>query len=208
MKKLGLIGLLFLTTGCNKLMPMPLIGSTAITQSSIYVISGQSNSYYMGQRETATFMKELHATAVINCGWPRTEMKRWTLGGDQYLGCIDEIKTALATYPGSTLKGIIFWQGESDCNAQDVSLWVGRFRAMVAGFQSLFSNIPVVFAQITDIHTDYRDEMRSYQTGVVIAGVTMVRTEGIVYDGDHTDNAGYHIMAERFIQALRQTEVK
>ncbi len=96
----------------------------------------------------------------------------------------------------------MFWQGESDCNDQDVGLWAGRFRAMVEGYRSLWPEVPVVFAQITDTHTYLRDEMRSYQAGIYIPGVEMVKTDGIFQDGDHTDDAGYQIMANRFVQSL------
>lgn len=203
------IGLLLI--GCQK-KEAPAVAATAMptptlsapTTQSVYAIGGQSNSLYMGQRQREYIRQQLGAVAVVNCGVERTRMALWTRGGGYYDACITDIRAVLAANPGSTLKGVLFWQGESDCNAEDIDQWPGRFRAFVEGMRAEFSpSLPIVFAQITDTHTNYRDQMRAYQSGMYIPGVEMVKTDGIAQDGDHTDAAGYATMAERFIQALK-----
>lgn len=206
--KLYWLGIGLLLIGCQKkenqaLAAAAVTSTTQTTSQGVYAIVGQSNSAYMGQRQAEHIRQALGAVAVVNCGVPSTPMSRWTRNGDLYLGCVEQIKAAIAANPGSTLKGIMFWQGESDCNDQDVSLWAGRFRAMVEGYRSIWANAPIAFAQIADTHTDHRDEMRTYQAGIYISGVTMIKTDGIVQDGDHTNDAGYAIMADRFVQAFR-----
>ena len=207
MKYWPLIGLALLV-GCDKkkhTLPLqPSVASIVPSQAtlSVYAIAGQSNSLYMAQQQLEYIRQSLGAVAVVSCGVGSTQMSRWTQGGDLYSGCKDLINETLAANPGSTLKGIMFWQGESDCNAIDAPLWVGRFRHMVDGYRLTWPNLLIVFAQITDTHTEQRDEMRAYQAGVYIPNVTMIGTDGITYVGDHTDEAGYRIMADRFIQAI------
>jgi Carbohydrate esterase, sialic acid-specific acetylesterase len=172
---------------------------TPIKSVPIYLVMGQSNALYMSQN--VDLAKLLQAKVIVTAV-PSSNMARWATSGDLYNNTLVEADKALSSDSNSYIAGVLFWQGETDAawGDPDLSQWAGRFTGMVKGLRKEFgTNISVVFAQITDTHTPGRDQMRIIQANISLNNVVMVKTEGIVQLGDHTDPSGYAIMADRFL---------
>lgn len=179
---------------------------------AIYVIAGQSNSLYMGQQEADNFLSlmnlDLNYSTTIVCGVGSTAMSRWVGDGtgDLYNIMIALITSMKEAHAQSHVAGLLFWQGESDADGGiNTTSWPQRFTDMVAYFRAdiIDPNKRVVFAQITDTGGEARDLFRTLQAGISIDNVSMVVTDGITQLGDHTDEAGYTTMINRFATAMK-----
>lgn len=196
---ISLIALLFVT-GCSKENSPLKLGVVSTNKTGkVWVVAGQSNSVYMHQRESELISNTLGGK-VVCYGVPSTQMSRWTVGGDLYRDMTNSLNLL---GENEYVAGLIFWQGESDAGTPDASAWPTRFESMVNDFRVRYgSNIRVVYAQITDTGTPGRDDFRDAQARVVLPNVKLVSSDGILKDGDHTNSAGYHEMAMRFVGAF------
>ncbi len=176
---------------------------------AVYVMAGQSNMLFMSQQQGATFLTDMgdEHSSFVGCAVGSTAMSRWMVGGDLYANMIAVTNAEKVARIAPWMAGLLFWQGESDVAEGSVSIeaWPARFTAMVAGFRTAMNDPQrrVVFAQITDTGGTDRDRMRTLQAGISIPYVTMVPTDGIFHNGDHTDAAGYAIMEKRFVAAMQ-----
>jgi len=176
--------------------------------NAIYVFAGQSNAVNLAAQEGDNLAIAMGTSNAIHVdtGVGGTAMSRWVVGaGDLYEAMITSIASAKAGKPLPWVDGLIFWQGESDFTQQNIDLWAGRFTTLVSSFRTAMNdpNRRVVFVQITNNGNEGRTAMRAVQASISIPNVVMVPTEGITYVGDHTDVAGYTIMATRIVAALK-----
>lgn len=174
-----------------------------------YILAGQSNmSRQCGgsdQRYTAPpgcstgealgkLFTEPNAL-FVQCAVGGTEMSRWIVGGDLYGRCVGSVPN------GIPVKGIFFFQGESDAiNGLSVPDWSDAFATMVSGFRGRFgSTLPVVFAQIGSGRSDQNwIAIQQEQESVSLPYCSMVKTSDIPPDdGVHFTQESYYEIAQR-----------
>lgn len=139
---------------------------------------------------------------LVQCAVSATPMSRWTTGGDLLNACLSRI--AAARVYGS-VRGVFFYQGETEAESSDTPRWRAGFTAMVARFREALnqSSLPIVFAQLGQHPTTQSDlfpqwhGVKTQQASVKLPRVRMMKTDDIPSDL-HYDAAGYSILGKRF----------
>ena len=88
---------------------------------------------------------------LIQCAVGGTTMAQWQPSDDPdslYGSCLDTVRLA---WPAGRVRGVIFWQGESNTASAALALeWEPGFRTFIGGIRADLEDpaLPVVFAQI------------------------------------------------------------
>lgn len=170
-----------------------------------YVFMGQSNSLGMYQNALSTFKAAFPKARFINCAVGGTAIIAWQAGQPLYDNCKVKIN-------GEKVLGIIFWQGENEAEggpdrqghwAQE---WPDQFmhyaQSAIADYHA-----PIFMARLGDLNegSPWWGLMRTNQTDIHLAGVSMVNLDGIpanMIDGRHYTVDGYKEAATRFIRRM------
>lgn len=132
---------------------------------------------------------------LIQCAVGGSPMSEWD-GGDLYDECMERAE-------GHKITAALFWQGESDSwYPEKVDIWAQRFESMVTNLRKRFTEIPVLYVQITEKPEDVlRERLRVIQAQISLPNVRMASSEGVPQIGDHTSLEGHVMVASRMAQA-------
>ncbi|MDD4019126.1 MAG: sialate O-acetylesterase, partial [Kiritimatiellae bacterium] len=92
--------------------------------------------------------KEPEATiGLVPCAFGGTTLDQWKPGGALYTNAVARTRAALKN---GTLKGILWHQGEGDCDAAKIATYPARFAALIAQLRSdLGANgVPVLVGEL------------------------------------------------------------
>jgi hypothetical protein len=114
---------------------------------------------------------------------------------------------------GGRVAGMVWYQGESDCNPDLIPTYAMRFTRMVDDFRARYgTGLPVLTAQLNRYFDNNADgdrlwsQMREVQRRIAqtVPGVAVVPTLDLpLSDGIHTSAAGNVLLGERFALAAR-----
>jgi hypothetical protein len=153
-----------------------------------------------------TFGTELLAAdggtiGLVMCAVGSTGMSDWQPGQGPFENCVRDAASA-----GGVVTGLLFLQGERDASQRGLATkWAARFKTMLAGFRSVFGEIPAVVAKLGNITAPGHKFTQLVQEQQDLAATenTNVRffpTADQPLDGEglHFTVAAYKIIGERF----------
>lgn len=215
MKKVFLIGCLFLMTGCEKLQHSLGIhnGHADAPMNLTVAVVGQSNALYFSEfGGTQAFERDVQSFApgrvtFLVCAKGGTNMQDdWQPGAPLFEACMKQIKQ-------QHIDLMLFSQGESEAEAWDpdqVALWPTRFCALVHDFRARTGNpsMPVFYLRLGDDlpwQLPFYKQMYKTQTNVHVDNGFMVSMDGTHSAGLHyLTNNGYVDIARRFADAYHR----
>ena len=177
--------------------------------------------YSCGTSFAKAFLKNYPNSFVglIPCakgGSPIEEWQRNLSEHSLYGSCL---KRALAASSMGKIRGLLFFQGETDALGPDFETqrvknpfqWKKKFSTFVSDFRKdlRIQDLPVVFAQIGSNKDPgaFRNwkVVQEEQRNVHLPNCRMIRTEDLALrDVVHFDSAGYRIIGERFASAITE----
>jgi hypothetical protein len=216
--------LLMLISGCDKKHPV-LTKSTPLTSQTKVVIlaMGQSNMTGAGMGNefpevegvitdtprrgpayvVASILRPQYAQVrLLNRSVNSTTISYWV---GHYSEAANEAKAF--TDQGEQLVAVLFDQGEEDAMEVVPSPWAQSFTQIVNGLRSILGPVPVVYAQIGphgNISAPNWETIQQQQASVSLAGVTMVKTDGLAMsDNVHYSSSGYEELGRRMAMEVR-----
>lgn len=160
---------------------------------------------------------------LIPCAKNGSSIQEWQRNLSEnslYGSCL---KRALAASPMGKIKGLLFFQGETDALAPALDIekakfpfrWREKFSGFVRSFRKdlRIRDLPVVFAQI-GTNKDRKSfknwkAVQQEQSRVRLPGCRMIKTDDLpLKDEVHLDNEGYRILGERFGLAMTELTPK
>lgn len=107
------------------------------------------------------------------------------------------------------VRGVLFFQGESDATAERAGLWTEQFQRWVADVRADIGapNLPVVFAQLGDgresVDPEAWKRLQAMQAEVELPHSAMIKTSDLALsDGMHFTSESYHSIGRRFAEAM------
>jgi hypothetical protein len=122
--------------------------------------------------------------------------------------CLNRAKAA-SQY--GTIRGLVWWQFEADTlSAAAAGAWRENVSNVWAALRADLGilNLPIVFAQANSLPKasthPFWATLRATQSQIVSPNITMVPTDGIVWQADkvHATTAGYQVIGVRFANAM------
>lgn len=149
---------------------------------------------------------------LIPCADGGTSLWQWMPGMLLYDHAVMQTKLAMRT---SNLKGILWHQGENDCNSDEtVVAYTDKFVKMITTMRQELSlpDIPVIMGELSaNINRDYNariGEMNKNFAKIpgLISNIRLVSAEGLTLksDGIHFNSASYRVFGLRYFEAFKE----
>lgn len=181
--------------------------------------------FHSGRGLSASFADEYakhfgEQIGLIPCAEGGSRLDQWEPGGLLYDNAINNARLAMRT---STLTGILWHQGESDCHSEeDAKTYLARFVSMIEQLRKDLGNeaLPVVVGGLGDFLEDYDDEIKYKHTKTVqealkqipstIQNCAFASAEGLTDRGDgvHFNSKSYRVLGERYFQSYLEIAEK
>lgn len=163
----------------------------------------------------ANYLQEKYSKKIglIPCAFGGTAINEWQKGGTLYDNAITQTISACKT---STLKGILWHQGESDTHTPtEAALYKGRLERFISDLLKDLdiSGIPIIFGQLGEFLKDNQ----THQSYDIINQVQLemshsepnygfVTTEGLKHRGDilHFDSASQRELGVRYARCYEE----
>ena len=181
--------------------------------------------FHSGRGLSASFADEYakhfgEQIGLIPCAEGGSRLDQWEPGGLLYDNAINNARLAMRT---STLTGILWHQGESDCHSEeDAKNYLARFVSMIEQLRKDLGNeaLPVVVGGLGDFLEDYDDEIKYKHTKTVqkalkqipstIENCAFASAEGLTDRGDgvHFNSKSYRVLGERYFKSYLEIAEK
>lgn len=130
---------------------------------------------------------------------------QWLPGTQFFEDAVRRTREAMAY---GTLKGIIWHQGESDCNAMRMGLYLGRAEIMINAFREAFDDpdLPFVAGKVSEAreHRIPFNEILA-QLPDFIPHTDVISSEGTAtLDSTHFDSPSQILLGERYAEAMQK----
>ena len=146
---------------------------------------------------------------LVPCAFGGTKISEWDKGsfmGGHYDNAISRAKTASKD---GIIKGIIWHQGESDCNSEDAPKYYEKLKTLISNFRTDLGNnaLPFVIGQLGNWNWDnFRQEVDAAHKKITktVPKTAFASSSGLVHKGDneHFDSASSRILGERMAKAM------
>lgn len=156
---------------------------------------------------------------LIPCAKSGSSIEEWQRNLSEsslYGSCL---KRSLAASPMGRIKGLLFFQGETDASNPDLEpqkirspfQWEEKFQKFVKDIRNDLKiyNLPIVFAQI-GVNKNSKEFknwkiVQEQQSRVRLPNCKMIKTDDLsLKDGIHFDNKSYRMIGERFGLAMKE----
>ena len=131
-----------------------------------------------------------------------TKIVQWLPGTRLYTEAIKRTREALQY---GELKGVIWHQGESDCDPIRVPLYLGRIEILINAIREEFEipNLPFIAGQVFENEKRHAfNEMLMLLPGF-IKNTAVVSSEGTsVFDGTHFDSESANLLGSRYAEEI------
>ncbi|CAL1396015.1 unnamed protein product [Linum trigynum] len=148
------------------------------------------------------------AVGLVPCAVGGTTMNQWAKGGALY-GEMVRRATAAVEAGGGNLRGLIWYQGESDTNSrQDAEEYRGRLETLFYHVRQdlQLPALPIIQVALASAEGPYKETVREAQLGISIPNLVTVDADGlpIQRDGLHLTTASQvelgHMLANAFLK--------
>lgn len=146
---------------------------------------------------------------LVPCAFGGSRIADWSKGsllGGHYENAVSRARSVAKD---GVIKGILWHQGESDCNAQDAPLYYERLKALINNFRADLGNntLPFVIGQLGNWNWDaFRQEVDAAHKKIVksVPKTAFVSSAGLIHKGDneHFDSASYRTFGDRYAKAM------
>lgn len=162
---------------------------------------------------------------LVPCAVGGSEIGSWepgserSEGGKNYLQAIERCKKAMGN---GTLKGIIWYQGESDCTEKGVVNYGKKLSSMVSGFRRDLNAPDLIFiaGELPEFQKQQPDKQKQLQDNPYVSQINLaidslkgiipaydyITTEGTAHRGDHLhfDSISARLLGKRFAALMTQ----
>ena len=157
-------------------------------------------------------------TGLIPCADGGTKISQWMPGEILFDHAVFMANLAQRT---STLGGIIWHQGESDCNANSIDLYKERFITMMTEMRKQIGaeELPLIIGELSlDVdanrwkHVEYADKMNAIFHDIAkempncavasAKGITIKKTDGLHFDSQGSREFG-HRYFEKYLEIVK-----
>lgn len=137
-----------------------------------------------------------------------TKIVQWLPGTELYLSAIKQTHDALKH---GVLKGVIWHQGEGDCDPVRVNLYLGRLEILINAIREEFDNptLPFVAGQL------FENENRHAFNQMILQLPDFIKHSGVVIsdgtsasDGTHFDSESAIILGDRYAAEMKRILTK
>lgn len=122
------------------------------------------------------FLPQGQCIGLVPCAYGGSAISRWGPDGDLYIAAVQRVREAEAA--GGVLSGILWHQGESDANAETVTEYAERLRAVIRNFHAEFGPVPFILGEIGVHFLDTTVESLACAKGVNDIIVDVALTSG------------------------------
>ncbi len=112
------------------------------------------------------------------------------------------------------IRGVLFFQGESDATAERADRWSEQFKQWVGDVRANLGspNLPIVYAQLGDgresVDPQAWKRLQAMQAEVELPHSAMITTSDLALsDGVHFTSESYHSIGRRFAEAMHPLTV-
>lgn len=200
-KKIGLILLLLIFTGCNKVFPLVSPDKQHSSEPTTLLVMGQSNAFYFPPAGTRPFYSKFTNVNVINCAVGSTSITQWTPNLFYYKDCIAQLQ-------GKIPDIVYFSQGESDTDRPMGQTWAYQASQTFADLQHRYPHVKIFYAQIGQNNSGMGkplwEDIQNDQASLFMPGVRMIVTKDLGTDefGIHLTQEGYYTVGQRIVAEL------
>lgn len=190
-----------------------------INTDKVMVYGGRRGPAYFFAREMSE--RTGNRIVVANCAVNGTAVESWLPGQQNYEHCFEHLEETQIRFGRGEIKGILFYQGESDAVLESRTAWKELFERIVVGARDRLDaqQLPVVYVQIgpydASLHPTYPNmpttslnppnwtHIQEEQARVFLPASRMVRsTNATLLDHVHLDLMGYELVGERMADAM------
>jgi hypothetical protein len=134
-----------------------------------------------------------------------TRIVQWLPGTTYYEAAVKQTRSAMRS---GTLQGVIWHQGEGDCDSLRIEMYLGRLEILVNAFREEFGNpaLPFVAGQLSE-----DDERRIPFNKMILKLPYFIKNTGVASsegtsttDGSHFDSGSQIRMGERYAAQMLQ----
>ena len=131
-----------------------------------------------------------------------TKIVQWLPGTELYEAAIKQTKKAIAY---GTLKGIIWHQGEGDCDPLRIDMYLGRLEVLINAIREEFDDqtIPFIAGQL------FENEKRKPFNDMLLELPKFIRNSGVAtsegtkaFDGTHYDSKSAILLGRRYADEI------
>jgi hypothetical protein len=131
-----------------------------------------------------------------------TKIVQWLPGTRLYREAISQARKALKY---GSLKGVIWHQGESDCDPLRVGLYLGRVEILINALREEFNdpNLPFIAGQVYENERRHDFNQMILKLPDFISNTGVVSSEGTtVFDGTHFDSESANLLGQRYAEEM------
>ena len=135
-----------------------------------------------------------------------TKIVQWLPGTRLYQEAINQARKALAY---GTLKGVIWHQGEGDCDPLRVELYLGSVEILINALREEFGdpNLPFIAGQVYENERRHDFNQMILKLPDFISNTGVVSSEGTtVFDGTHFDSESANLLGRRYAEEMKKIQ--
>jgi hypothetical protein len=135
-----------------------------------------------------------------------TKIVQWLPGSELYLSAIKRTHDALKH---GVLKGVIWHQGEADCDPIRVNMYLGRLEIIINALREEFDNetLPFVAGQLFENESRHVFNQMILQLPDFIINTGVAISDGTsVSDGTHFDSKSAIILGDRYAKEMKRIQ--
>lgn len=182
------------------------IGVHQFSHDYCWEIAAHGNRHHPWLAFAKSLKKELgYPIAIIPTAVGGTEIARWTTGpkGDLFRRMKDRVIEA-----GGKVKGVLWYQGESDCNPKDYPKYKARFSSLLKGMRKFTGNkeLPVITVQLnrvlSGLNSNEWEKIREIQRQISHEQKNVFvfsAFDSVLCDGIHNGSLGQILISQRAV---------
>ncbi|KAL5714058.1 hypothetical protein ACHQM5_016070 [Ranunculus cassubicifolius] len=122
---------------------------------------------------------------LVPCAVGGTAIKEWERGSHLYDNMVKRANDAIKD--GGEIKGILWYQGESDTSRHGIELYKGNMERLIHNVRSDLRapSLPIIQVAIASGDEPYLEKIREIQLGMKVANVVCVDAKGLPLKGDN-----------------------
>ncbi|HVJ88100.1 MAG TPA: sialate O-acetylesterase, partial [Caulifigura sp.] len=184
-------------------------GWKQVDRVSLDVVVGVGPGQAFGERWSE--LNAGQAVGLIPCAMGGTTIENWQRdeGASSLYGSM--LRRCRAAAAEGEIRGVLFFQGESDAVGDRVERWAELFVRWAGDLRSDLGKpeLPIVFAQLGDgsqsVDPAEWRRLQEVQAGVMLAQCAMITTSDLPLSDDvHFTTDGYREVGRRFAEAMHR----
>jgi Carbohydrate esterase, sialic acid-specific acetylesterase len=195
-RHLFVLAAMLVAGACRTVSPVsPVSPSPVVTISRPLVLSGQSNALLVAPSLSAIY--PLPVLTVAENGRP---ISGWAATADRWKELLPQLQQPIQAFA--------WWQGESD---RDNTNYLSDLRDLIARVRQVNGDPQLLVIEVRVLNLPANASVRAAQEAFVQAdtNAVLISSDGFQLDStDHLTDAGYRMVAQRILDAIRSAKVR